>query len=121
VFRRLAVLALCCAAAAAGLAVHGAEQPLRDPMRPFEPVVGEGGPGTAPAPRFRLTGVLISPSRRIAIINGKHYQLGQKIGAVEVTRIDAQSVGLREGDTELVVPLGKAQARPAPVTGDSEQ
>ncbi len=109
------------AAAAAGGVAQGAEPALRDPMQPFQPVVGEGGPGTAPAPRFRLTGVLISPSRRVAIINGKPYQQGEKIGSAEVTHIDARSVGLREGERQLVVLLGKTPARAAAVTGDSGQ
>jgi hypothetical protein len=121
VFRAGAVALWLAAVAAAGVAAQGAEPTLRDPMRPFQPVIGEGGPGTAPAPRFRLTAVLISPSRRVAIINGKPYQQGEKIGAAEVTHIDAQSVGLREGELQLVVHLGKTRARAAAVTGDSGQ
>lgn len=117
---RAAVVAFWCAAAAAE-AAEAAEPILHDPMRPFQVVAGEGGPGTGAAPRFRLTAVLISPSRRVAIINGKPYQQGQKIGAVEITHIDAQSVGLRDGGEEWVVHLGKTHARGAAVTGASGQ
>ncbi len=112
-------IALVCAAAAAALA-HSAEPPLHDPMRPFQPVAGDG-PGAAPVPRFRLTAVLISPARRVAIINGKSYQEGQKVSGAEITHIDAQSVELRDGGDEWVVHLGKTHASAAIVTGESRQ
>ena len=81
----------------------------------FDAVAADGGPGAAPAPRFRLTAVLISPARRVAIINGKPYQQGAKVGGAEITQIDAQSVRLRDGGEELVVHLGKTRARAAVV------
>jgi hypothetical protein len=120
VFRAAAMvaMALCCAAAGAA---HGAEPVLNDPMRPFQAVAGEGGRGAAAVPRFQLTAVLISPSRRVAVINGKPYQQGQKIGTAEVISIGAQSVGLRDGGEELVVHLGKTRPRATAVTGDSGQ
>lgn len=144
-FRHVAAILLVCAATAASVAAQGSEPgpevasaptpsapssamaqsnpaaSLLDPMRPFEPPVGEDGPGTAPAPRFRLTAVLISAGRRVAIINGKPYQEGQKVGGAELTYVEAKSVGLREGDSEIVVHLGKTRARPTVATGDSAQ
>jgi hypothetical protein len=145
VFRHVAAIVLVCAATAASVAAQGSEPgpevasaptpsalpsgpstsssaaSLLDPMRPFEPPVGENGPGTAPAPRFRLTAVLISAGRRVAIINGKPYQEGQKVGGAELTYVEAKSVGLREGDREIVVHLGQTRARPKVTPGDSAQ
>ena len=117
---KAAAIALVCAAAA-GAAAFSAELPLHDPMRPFQAAARDGGPGALPVPRFRLTAVLVSPSRRVAIINGKPYQQGQKVNGAEVTHIDAQSVGLRDGGDEWVVHLGKTHASAAIVTGDSRQ
>jgi hypothetical protein len=90
-------------------------------MRPFQVIAGEGGAETAAAPRFHLTAVLVSPTRRVAVIDGKPYQQGQKIGTAEVTHIDARSVGLRDGGEEWVVHLGKTRPRAPAATGDSGQ
>jgi hypothetical protein len=120
VFKAVAV-AVTLTLAAAALAANGAEPPLRDPMQPFRAVGAEGGPGAAPTPRFRLTAVVISPTRRIAVINGKPYSQGQTVGGAEIVQIDAQSVGLRDGEEELVVHLGKTHTSAKAVTGDSGQ
>jgi hypothetical protein len=88
-------------------------------MQPFRAVEGAGGPGAAPSPRFRLTAVLISPTRRIAVINGKTYSQGQKVGGVEIVLVEAQSVGLREGAEEWVVQLGNTHVSAKAVKGDS--
>jgi hypothetical protein len=78
---------------------------VRDPMQPYRFVAGPGGVG---APRFALTAVLISPTRRVAIVNGKPYERGESVNGAEIVRIDPDAVRLREHGNELVVPLGHA-------------
>jgi hypothetical protein len=98
----------CLAAAAAGAA---AEPPVRDPMQPFVAVAGEpGGTSATPAPRFRLTAVLIAPSRRVAIVNGKPCQEGQRVDGAEIVSIEAHDVRLRDGRSELTLHLGGGPA-----------
>jgi hypothetical protein len=92
------------------LAVAGAvaadEPPIRDPMRPF----GRGsaaGAAIAAAPRFALTAVLIAPTRRIAIVNGKPYSQGESVDGAEIVAIEQGAVRLREHGADLVVSLGR--------------
>jgi hypothetical protein len=83
--------------------------PLRDPMQPYRAIAGAAGVGGA-GPRFALTAVLISSSRRVAIVNGKPYERGETVNGAEIVGIEADAVHLRERGTELVVPLGRATA-----------
>jgi hypothetical protein len=106
---------------AAGLVVvarfGGAEPlPLRDPMQPYRFAAGPGG--TA-APRFALTAVLISPARRVAIVNGKPYERGETVDGAEIVRIEQDAVHLREHGNELVVSLGHAVAARKPSQGET--
>lgn len=90
------------------------EPPVRDPMRPF----GAAVPGiTAPArPRFELTAVLISPARRVAIVNGKPYGQGALVDGAEIVAIESASVRLRENGVEREVSLGRP-SRPSVTQG----
>ncbi len=106
-----------CALLVAGVLVAAgpalaADAPVGDPMQPYRYVAGPDGVGVA-APRFALTAVLISPTRRVAIVNGKPYQSGETVNGAEIIRIDADAVHLREHGNELVVPLGHAAAAAA--------
>ena len=103
--------ALCLLFAAA--AARADAPPLRDPMQPFKAVPGAGGgAGVAGAPRFRLTAVLISPTRRVAILNGAPRQEGDRIDGATLTHIDAQSVRLEQGGASWVIHLGEADDGP---------
>jgi hypothetical protein len=99
---------------------RGAEPAMHDPTQPFRAAAaGESGaPATGPQPRFRLTAVLVSPTRRVAVVNGKAVPEGQQIGGAEVLRIDGRSVQLREGNREFVVQLGDARASAPRAGGD---
>jgi len=102
-----------CALIVGGLLVAAAvaraeDAPVRDPMQPYRFVAGSGSAGGVVTPRFALTAVLISPTRRVAIVNGKPYERGESIGGAEIVRIDPDAVHLREHGNELVVPLGHA-------------
>ena len=72
---------------------------LRDPTRP--PAVlemapdGSGGANANAGPR--LQSVLISPSRRVAVINGQTVTVGDKIGDAQLVKISEGEVVLRNG------------------------
>lgn len=101
-------------------AAYAAEPALHDPTEPFRPSTnGAGGPSGAPPPRFTLTAVLISPTRRVAIVNGKPMQEGQRVAGAELVKIDERSVQLRDGNHEFVVQLGNARASAPHAEGDS--
>jgi hypothetical protein len=115
-------LGLACFLAIAG-AVSAAEPAMHDPTQPFR--AGAGGETAAPAagsqPRFKVTAVLVSPTRRVAIVNGKAVQEGERIAGAEVVKIDGRSVQLREGHREFVVQLGETRASAPRAAGDSGQ
>ncbi len=112
--KRAALLFAACFAAAG--AARAADAPVRDPMQPYRFVAGPGG---GVAPRFALTAVLISPTRRVAIVNGKPYECGESVSGAEIVRIDPDAVHLREHGNELVVPLGHAVAAGKPSQGET--
>ncbi len=82
---------------------------LRDPTRPMDFSELEGGLGLDGAPTstahaaFVLQSILVSPTRRIAIVNGERVQKGDQIGSARVLEIQPWFVQLRgsEGDIEL--------------------
>ncbi|MGZ3237429.1 MAG: MSHA biogenesis protein MshK [Burkholderiaceae bacterium] len=80
----------------AASSVH-AEQ-LRDPTRPAD-MLGRGQSEVAASGPV-LQSVLISPQRRIAIISGKTFRVGDKFGDSHVVSIS---------ETEVVLQNGKAQ------------
>jgi hypothetical protein len=107
------------------LAVAGAvcaeETPVRDPMRPFGNVAAAAGAAVAAsAPRFALTVVLIAPTRRVAIVNGKPYAQGETVDGAEIVAIEQDAVRLREHGAELVISLGRpSNGRPPIVQGET--
>ena len=78
------------------------DRPLEDPMRPYVPA-----PGTRTeiedAPR--VSAILISESRRVAVIDGRSYRVGDRFNGARITRIDAKSVHLRRDDRDFVMEL----------------
>ncbi|MEW6687739.1 MAG: MSHA biogenesis protein MshK [Pseudomonadota bacterium] len=90
------------AAAAATLAMASARaQALTDPTRPPQAIA----PGDAPqeAGGTQLQSVLISPRRRLAIINGAMVSLGDTVGEAKVVKITETEVVLRkDGETEVL-------------------
>ena len=104
-------------------AVCADELPVRDPMRPFGGAVATASssePGTAGKPRFALTGILISTSRRVAFLNGKPYVPGAVVDGAEIVAIEPGAVRLREHGVEVVVSLGRSRSARSPlVQGDT--
>jgi hypothetical protein len=114
VFRAAILGALCVVAT-----VRAEEAPVRDPMRPFSSAPGAGSTAVASAPRFALTAVLVAPTRRVAIVNGKPYQQGEKVDGAEIVAIEQDAVRLREQGAELVISLGRpGNGRPQSVQGE---
>ncbi len=76
---------------------------LRDPMMPYSHA---GAAAEREEPAYRVSGVVISPSRRVALVNGTVSAEGDRVGDAEILSIDAGAVRLRKGSRELTVYLG---------------
>jgi MSHA biogenesis protein MshK len=90
-----AVLLAALGASSAGQAAHA--QALADPTRP--PQAAGSGPllEAAPAERTRLQSVLLSPGRKLAVIDGQTVPLGGRVGEATVVEISPDQVVLRQG------------------------
>jgi MSHA biogenesis protein MshK len=71
--------------------------PLADPTRPPSAVESVSNEIAAPAGP-RLQSVLISPSRRLAVIDGKTVGLGDKFGAATLEAVSETGVVLKYSD-----------------------
>ena len=120
-FKTAALLAAIFAAACAAGAVAAQEPAVRDPMRPFGGAAAAGGAVVAArGPRFALTGVLISPSRRVAIVNGRPHLVGDTVAGAEIVAIEPHAIRVNDAGAELEIPLRTAAKRAQPVTqGDT--
>jgi MSHA biogenesis protein MshK len=84
-------------------AAAGAQTRLADPTRPPTAAAdgGEAAPGGATAkPSLRLQSVLISNTRKLAVIDGQTVPLGGEIGGATLTSVSETGVTLRRG-TEI--------------------
>jgi hypothetical protein len=64
-----------------------------DPMRP--PVFSTAQTKTeSAAPKWEVTGILISPERRLAMINNRLFGVGEKVDGARVKAIQSDSVEL---------------------------
>jgi len=83
-------------------AVH-AQATQHDPTRPptqaeIEAWFGNGGDAQEAAP-FRLQAILLSPQRRIAIIDGQRLRVGERLDNAQIRTIEPGRVVLdREGE-----------------------
>lgn len=90
----------------AGASVSG-QQPgeLADPMRPYTPAhVSAADAG--PKPDYRVSGVLVSPSGRVAIINDTLMREGDRIAGAVIVSIEPSTVHMRIGSREVTAHLG---------------
>jgi hypothetical protein len=94
------VLVLCLLAAAPG--AH-ADNVYRDPMRPYAPPAA--AESASEPVHYRLSSVLVSPHRRVAVINGRICRVGDRVSGAEVLAIERAWVRLRVGGKELIVAL----------------
>lgn len=80
-------------------------QVLSDPMRPpaFAAPAAAGEPSSGGG--LVLQSTLLSKGRRIAMIDGKPMQVGDRIGKARIVSIDPGAVTLREANTTRVLHL----------------
>jgi MSHA biogenesis protein MshK len=79
---------------------------VRDPTTPLGHVAATAS--ASGAQQFTLNSILISPQRKLAIINGSTLREGQTLpgaGNVKVQRISAQAVVLQQADQTWVLRL----------------
>lgn len=93
--KRLAILSTGFAAAVFGAACMA--ENLLDPTRPPS-AMGVGLAVVEPSGSPILQSVLISPQRRVAIINGETVQVGDSLGEARVVKIS---------ETEVILQVGK--------------
>ncbi len=84
------------------LLLAGNAYALNDPTRPTDPALYFGG-GNAGG--WTLQSILFSDDRRIAIINGKRVQEGDRIGSARVARIQDSQVVLKTRGRTLKLKL----------------
>ena len=91
-----------------------AAEDLVDPTRPpaglgkFQADVASAGPV--------LQSILISPTRRIAIISGKAVKAGEKYGDAQVVAIGENEVVLKTGKSQQVLKLYPSLHNPVPIS-----
>ena len=99
---------VCVLTAVAASPAAAAQATLPDPTRPPAASADEGT-RTAPAregrPVHRLQSVLISPERKLAVIDGRTVLLGGRIDDATVVAITETGVTLRRGERTEVLPL----------------
>lgn len=87
------------------VAMPSVAQALADPTRPPNaagaPVDVSGSAASSPV----LQSILLSPNRRLALIDGRTVQVGDRVGDARVVAIDVDSVKLRGGGGVTVMKL----------------
>jgi len=100
--QRLKALMLLAALPLAAWPAAHAQSVLSDPTRPPNVLPGAprdaSRPSEAPAPASRLQSVLISPQRRLAVIDGRTVPLGGRVDDATLVQIAETHVTLRRGD-----------------------
>lgn len=78
---------------------------LNDPTQPPSRSSSTKSPGKAAAPavRLELTSILVAPERRVAVINGRPLQVGERIGDYRVMDIQFAEVLVKNADR--LIPL----------------
>ena len=96
---RLTARALFAALSLSASSMALAQISLADPTRPPLGAAEAGPAGSDAAARggLRLQSVLISSTRRLAVIDGKTVQIGGEVGGATLTAISETGVTLRRG------------------------
>lgn len=102
----------------------GAEEILPDPTRPALDLNGGGAAVvTEPQRNEGLQSVYISPKQRLAIINGKQFELGDKVGNAKLVEINEHGVVLQGSEGRRVMevfPAIKKQSSRVAVKKDKD-
>jgi hypothetical protein len=103
------------ALAAAG--ANAQSTPLADPMRPPNRAP-ETASGTLSA--LRLEGILVSGSRKLALIGGEFLEEGERIHGVHIVRIERETVTVRRDGQTFVLRPESAVAQSAAESGEPQ-
>lgn len=97
--QRLKALMLLAALALVAWPAAHAQPALSDPTRPPNVLAGAARDASQPveAPAQRLQSVLISPQRRLAVIDGRTVPLGGKVDGATLVQIAETHVTLKQG------------------------
>ena len=88
-------------------------QAMSDPMRPQ--LIAPLEDPTAAAASARLQSILISPARKLAVIDGKTVPLGGSVGGATLVAIRESEVVLKKGDERETLKLNPGvQIKPVP-------
>ena len=90
-----------------GADLAAAEEALRDPTRPYSPLQGS----RAAAPRFVVNAIIISPERRVAIVNGRRVTVGGSLGGATVVAIKKDELILEIGGKRITARLNDGAMR----------
>lgn len=88
-------------------------QPLADPMRPPAAAATSSEPGEATKSAAQLQSILISPRRRVAVIDGRVVRLGERVGDATVVAISDSEVVLQRADARETLKLNPAVEKKA--------
>ena len=95
-------------------ALAQAEAPrVQDPTRPYLPQPAAGGGSVAAEAAddgIVLTAILISRSRRLAVINGRVHREGERVNGDLITRIEQGAVRIARGGENVLVRLREERA-----------
>lgn len=84
-----------------------ADLPLRDPTRPYTPIKGP----RASSPSFVVNAIIISPERRVAIVNGRRLAVGGSLDGATVMAIEKDHLILETGGKRIRAELNKRAMR----------
>ncbi len=87
-------------------------QALHDPMRPPSYASAAAADAVSgPQDGIVLQSIVLSAGRKLAVIGGRTYRTGERLGEARITAISAHSVTLREAGKTRVLSLLPAAAR----------
>ena len=87
-------MAVCMVTACLAANAQGMTDPTRPPSAPLPPGQNDSTEG----PNSQLQSVLISPTRKLAVINGQTIALGGRFGEAQLVSISESSVVLKRGE-----------------------
>ena len=96
-------LLLLLTALAGGSDVVALNDPTQPPSRSSS--TKSAGKATAPAARLELTSILVAPERRVAVINGRPLQVGDRIGDYRVLEIQFDEVLVKNAHRLITLTL----------------
>ena len=84
----------------------GAGEAIEDPMRPsWARTDAKARSAPTRDERFKVDTIVVSPERRVAIINGRSVEVGEWVNGARVIRIDADSVILELDGARFTIAL----------------